>query len=256
MIFFRKIRALYLINKLEHTDKKRIHFLERCFQTNIYDPGNYLRALRHRSKLVDHAWNSTESYERLEFLGDSVLDLIITEIVFDRFPEENEGFMTQLRSKLVKGDALAGYSLQMGLPQYIEIGERAKGQGIEYSVSILGDIFEALVGALYHDRGYRITRIFIQRVIDEYLNIQELASFEDNYKSVLMEYAQARRMHIPTYKVIAEHGPAHNRIFDVEVYINETQVGRGSGRSKKLAEQDAARNGYDNIRSKETRDNT
>lgn len=250
-MLYRKIRALFLFNKLDQTDKKRILYLERCFQTKIYDPGNYLRALRHRSKLVDHAWGSTESYERLEFLGDSVLDLIVTEIVFDRFPEDNEGFMTQLRSKLVKGDALAGYSLQMGLPQYIEIGDRAKGQGIEYSVSILGDIFEALVGALYHDRGYRVTRTFIQRVIDEYLNIQELASMEDNYKSILMEYAQARRMRIPTYKVIAEHGPAHNRTFEVEVCISDAQVGRGSGRSKKLAEQDAARNAYDSIRKKE-----
>src|SRR5690606_29267001 len=146
-----------------------------------------------------------------------VLDLIITEILFERFPNKDEGFMTQLRSKLVKGDSLAGYSMQLGLPEVIEIGDRAKGQGIEYSSSVLADIFEALLGALYRDRGYREARRFIERLLDTHMNIHEVARQDDNYKSLLMEYAQAKRMRIPVYRVVLENGPAHNRTFEVEV---------------------------------------
>jgi ribonuclease-3 len=121
------------------------------------------------------------------------------------------------------------------------LGDRAKGQGIEFSTSILADIFEALVGALYKDRGYATTRQFVEGMLDSYLNMQELANLEDNYKSILMEYAQARKMRVPVYRVVAEHGPAHNRYYDVEVYVGDTKAGEGSGRSKKLAEQEAAK---------------
>jgi ribonuclease-3 len=198
--------------------------------------------------LIDTDLNDSDSYERLEFLGDSVLDLIITEILFERFSEKDEGFMTQMRSKLVKGDALASYSRQLGLPNVVELGERAKGQGIENSTSILGDVFEALIGALYKDRGYAATRRFIERVLDNHLDIKEIAAMDDNYKSILMEYAQARRMKIPIYRVIQEDGPAHNRTFVVEVLVGDQKAGEGSGKSKKIAEQEAAKVAYERLK--------
>lgn len=236
-----RIRAYLQYRGLDPENQKRILFLEACFGTRLYEYSNYLKALRHRSRLIDSDYGLSDSYERLEFLGDAVLDLIITEILFERFPDKDEGFMTQLRSKLVKGDALAGYSKEMNLPEIIELGDRAKGQGIEFSTSILADIFEALVGALYKDRGYATTRQFVEGMLDSYLNMQDLANLEDNYKSILMEYAQARKMRVPVYRVVAEHGPAHNRYYDVEVYVGDLKAGEGSGRSKKLAEQEAAK---------------
>lgn len=245
MIFLDRIRAWWLQRGLDPLDRSRLKFLRTCFEAVIVDPDNYLKALRHRSKLADTDYDDTDSYERLEFLGDSVLDLIITEVLFERFSRKDEGFMTQMRSKLVKGDTLAGYSRQLGLPQVVELGERAKGQGIENSTSVLGDVFEALVGALYKDRGYAITRRFVERVLDDHLDIDEIAATEDNYKSLLMEYAQAKRMKIPVYRVIHEDGPAHNRTFIVEVYVADQRAGEGTGKSKKLAEQEAAKQAYE-----------
>jgi ribonuclease III len=243
-----RIRAWWLQRGLEPEDRNRIAFLSQCFGEFIVEPENYLKALRHRSKLIDTDLNDSDSYERLEFLGDSVLDLIITEVLFERFTEKDEGFMTQMRSKLVKGDALAGYSRQLGLPKVVELGERARGQGIENSTSILGDVFEALIGALYKDRGYAVTRRFIEGVLDNHLDIKEVAALDDNYKSILMEYAQAKRLKIPMYRVIQEDGPAHNRTFVVEVLVGDNKAGEGSGKSKKIAEQEAARVAYERLR--------
>jgi len=243
-----RIRAWWLQRGLEAEDRDRIAFLRKCFGEYVIEPQNYLKALRHRSKLIDTDLNDSDSYERLEFLGDSVLDLIITEILFERFTEKDEGFMTQMRSKLVKGDALAGYSRQLGLPKVVELGERARGQGIENSTSILGDIFEALIGALYKDRGYAATRRFIEGVLDNHLDFGEIAAMDDNYKSILMEYAQAKKMKIPVYRVIQEDGPAHNRTFVVEVLVGDQKAGEGSGKSKKIAEQEAARIAFERLR--------
>lgn len=241
------IRAYWNKRGLDPTSRMRIKHLERCLNAIIIRPDNYLKALRHRSKLIDSDYVDTDSYERLEFLGDSVLDLVITEVLFERFTSKDEGFMTQLRSKLVKGDALAGYSRQLGLPAIVELGERAKGQGIEFNNSILSDIFEAIIGALYKDRGYAVTRRFIEGVLNNQLDIEKVAQLDDNYKSILMEYAQARRMKIPVYRVIAETGPAHDRIFAVEVWIGDLRLGEGSGKSKKIAEQKAAKIGYEKL---------
>lgn len=248
MMILDRIRAWWLQRGLDATDRSRITFLCGCFDEIIVDPANYLKALRHRSKLADTDFDDSDSYERLEFLGDSVLDLIITEVLFERFSRKDEGFMTQMRSKLVKGDTLAGYSRQLGLPNVVELGERAKGQGIENSTSVLGDVFEALVGALYKDRGYAVARRFVEKVLDSHLDMHEIAALEDNYKSLLMEYAQARRMKIPVYRVIHEDGPAHNRTFVVEVYVGDQRAGEGTGKSKKIAEQEAARVAFDKLK--------
>jgi ribonuclease III len=241
------IRAYWYKRGLDPASRFRIHHLESCFGALIIRPDNYLKALRHRSKLIDSDFLDSDSYERLEFLGDSVLDLVITEILFERFTTKDEGFMTQLRSKLVKGDALAGYSRQLGLPSIIELGDRAKGQGIEYNNSILSDIFEAIIGALYKDRGYQVTRSFVERVLNTHLDIDKIAQLDDNYKSILMEYAQARRMKVPVYRVVGETGPAHDRMFIVEVWVGDLRLGEGSGKSKKIAEQEAAKFGYEKL---------
>jgi len=244
---FERIRAYWLKRGLDPASKTRIFHLESCFGAFIIRPDNYLKALRHRSKLIDSDYTDSDSYERLEFLGDSVLDLVITEILFERFSTKDEGFMTQLRSKLVKGDALAGYSRQLELTKIIELGDRAKGQGIEFNNSILSDIFEAIIGALYKDRGYKITRAFVERVLNSHHDIEKLAQFDDNYKSILMEYAQARRMKVPVYRVVNETGPAHDRMFIVEVWVGDLRLGEGTGKSKKIAEQEAAKTGYEHL---------
>lgn len=239
---FDKLRAYFnKHSELPPKHQKRIEQIERIIDTKIDDPFLFIKALRHRSILADDSFTSTDSYERLEFLGDAVLDLIITEIIFEKFPDENEGFLTKLRAKLVKGDALAGYSKKLNISKILVIGDRAQGQGIEFSKSVLADVFEALIGAIYLDTGYEAASRFVKKIIQEQVDLESLTDTLDNYKSLLLEYAQAHQLSIPRYEVIAESGPGHDKTFEVKVLVGDREMGQGKGKSKKEAEQRAAR---------------
>lgn len=226
--------------KVGPAHRERLKKLEKTMGTSIDNPFLFVRALRHRSSLRDDNFKSSDSYERLEFLGDAVLDLIVSEIIFDLFPDEDEGFLTKLRAKLVKGDALAVYARKLQLGKLIIVGKRARGQGIEFSKSALADVFESLVGAIYIDKGYHDAARFVQEVIDEYIDFEQSIASLDNYKSLLLEYAQAHQFVIPRYEVISESGPGHNKTFQVKAMVDERDMGHGKGKSKKEAEQQAA----------------
>lgn len=238
--------------KVSPEHDERIAKLERIINVDINDPFLYIRALQHRSILADDKYNASDSYERLEFLGDAVLDLIVTEIIFDEYPDENEGFLTKLRAKLVKGDALAEYARQLELSDMLVLGERAQGQGIEFSKSVLSDVFEALIAAIYLDKGYKATAHFVQRVIDKYVDFESIIDALDNYKSLLLEYAQAHKYSIPRYEVFSESGPGHDKTFEVKVMVDDKTMGQGKGKSKKEAEQRAARIALQNFKKKTT----
>lgn len=246
---FDRLRSYFNSDKdLPPEQERRIDELEEIIGTSVENPFIYVRALRHRSTLADDNYSSTDSYERLEFLGDAVLDLIVTEIIFDLFPEKNEGFLTKLRAKLVKGDTLAMYARNLNLNELMLLGERVKGQGIEQSKSVLSDVFEALVGALYLDLGYEPCSKFVRKVIEKYVNFDKIIDSLDNYKSLLLEFAQANQMKIPTYSVVSEEGPGHNKTFGVEVYVDDKPQAQGIGKSKKEAEQQAARKAFEKLK--------
>lgn len=211
------------------------------------DRTHYERALRHRSIIDDDLYDKHETYERLEFLGDAVLDLIVTEIIFDTFPLRDEGFLTQLRAKLVKGDTLAELARKLELYAILEVGERAHGQGIELSKSVLADLFESLTAAIYLTEGYRQAYRFIDRVIDTHLDLSRISTRVDNYKSELLEYTQAEKLPLPSYRVRSESGPGHDKTFEVVVHIGEREYGIGEGKSKKDAEQLAAKTAWEKI---------
>lgn len=201
----------------------------------------YERALRH-SSLVRHKKNRhLKSNERLEFLGDAVLGLAAAEYVYERFPDKNEGFLTRLRAKLVNKRALAEYAETISLHELLEMSEDMDRAGGRLNPSMLANAFEALLGALYLDHGYISARQFILATIARSVDISELAERRENYKSLLLEYAQARRWPQPTYRVLSEQGPGHQREFLVEVNIGDESHGTGQGRSKKTAEQRAAK---------------
>lgn len=245
---FEKLRS-YLKRqpKVSPEYKETIEKLETIIGISIDNPFLFVRALRHRSALPDKDFNKHESYERLEFLGDAVLDLIVSEIIFDQFPKEDEGFLTKLRAKLVKGSALATYARKLNLSSTILVGKRAKGQGIEFSKSALSDVFESLIGAIYIDKGYDDAVFFIKNVFDEYVDLKEVSERLDNHKSRLLEYAQGNGLAIPQYRVVEESGPPHNKTFTTEVYINEKPLGKGRGKTKKESEQRAARQAMQQI---------
>ncbi len=228
----------------ETGQESRWRQLEEIIGFPVRNAVHYERALRHRSIIDGEKYEKHETYERLEFLGDAVLDLIVTEILFQKYPQQDEGFMTKLRAKIVKGDTLATLAADLGLNRILEVGERARGQGIELSKSVLADVFEALVAAIYLTEGYGSTFGFIQRVIEEHLDLEEILSTVDNFKSLLLEYTQSRKLPLPKYRVLSETGPGHDKTFEVAVSVDGHDYGTGTGKNKKQAEQIAAKHGF------------
>ena len=236
----RRLKAYFYKRSLDRPSLEKIMFIEKLIGELVDEPELYLKALRHRSSLVDDSLDHTESYEQLEFLGDAVLDLIVTELIFRNFPQNDEGFMTKLRSKLVKEPTLARLASELDLPQMIEVGKRVRAQGIEQKDSVLSDIFEAIIGAMYKDKGFDWTARFVIGVYEKHIDLDVLAITHDNFKSILLELTQAEKMSTPDYRVMRESGPDHNKTFVIGVFLNGTKYGQGEGKNKKRAEQIAA----------------
>ncbi len=236
----KRIRALLEWKQLDSDQKLKIKAISILIGLPVSRPALYLKALRHRSIVAEKKLAATESYEQLEFIGDAVLDLVVSEIIFKKYPDAGEGLLTQLRSRLVNGGMLAQIGRNIRLMEYIELGDRVKNQGVEYSESVLADAFEALVGAVYQDHGYDICRDFVARLYHQFVNFDEMVSARDNYKSMLLEAAQAKKMPAPVYRIVQESGPGHEKVFEVEVRVNDNVLGTGSGKNKKKAEQVAA----------------
>jgi ribonuclease III len=214
----------------------------------VGDVDLYARALRHRSVLRGLPDTHLLSNERLEFLGDAVLGIVVAEKLYSDFPDRDEGFLTRTRSKLVNGPTLADFARLLGLGRLLLLSPHMAGAEGRDNPTILADAFEALVGALYLDLGFEAARDFVLHVIDEYVDLPEVAEQRNNFKSLLLEAAQARGQGQPVYHVVAEEGPSHERLFTIDVHVAGEPLGRGQARSKKLAEQDAAREALGRIR--------
>lgn len=244
----RKFRAYFRKRSLDASSREKIIYLEKLMGEPIRSPHYFLRALRHRSKLIEDGLDDIESYEQLEFLGDAVLDLVITEILFERFPDNNEGFMTKLRSRLVKEATLAELSRALGFPDLVEVGTRVKGQGIELKNSVLCDIFESVIGAIYRDAGIKAAQKFIRNAYNAHIDIDNMSVTQDNYKSLLLEFTQAHKLSVPDYVILSETGPDHDKTFSIEVRINDVSRGDGKAKNKKNAEQQAARKALQSLK--------
>lgn len=203
----------------------------------------YRTALTHRSVLHDHhgADDKQESNQRLEFLGDAVLDLLISEHLFKQFPESDEGHLSSNRAKIVNRKALAAFARELQLGEHLIIGESADKQKIRSSESALADAFESLVGAIYLDQGLAGAERFITNHVIARVDLRKLAEAEYNHKSRLIEYTQSRQLPPPLYTVIAEEGAEHEKHFTIEVSCNGIALGCGTAPRKKDAEQLAAK---------------
>ena len=198
-------------------------------------------ALTHRSALNEKKTSDTaESYERLEYLGDAVLELAVSEHVFHRFPTEPEGVLTSYRSALVKTETLAELAIKLKLGEKVHMSKGEERTGGRQNKSILADVFEAVVGALYLDQGFTAVVTFLTKHLFLKLNdIVENKLFLDA-KSFLQEKVQALGYPAPTYRVIQAIGPDHQKQFTIEVLINSIAVATGLGSSKQQAQQQAA----------------
>ena len=188
-----------------------------------------------------------KSNERLEFLGDAILNSLVAEYLYRLYPDMEEGDLTKIRSRLVNRRALALRAKELRLSEYMLLSSSALQSIDSGSDSILADAFEAVIGALYLDGGLPAAREFVSHTLLSHAEIVNSALTDDNYKSALLEYSQARTLGVPRYAIVKEDGPEHDRRFTVEVYLGAESMGSGSGRSKKDAEQAAAAEALERI---------
>jgi len=193
------------------------------------------RALTHRSFGADHN-------ERLEFLGDAVLSLTVSELLYERFSGSDEGDLTRVRAHLVREDSLHRAALVLGLPDLLRLSEgEARGGGAQRP-SILADAVEALIGAVFLDGGYAGARGMVQSLFGDIIQATEADSWSKDAKTELQEWLQARRIAVPAYRITATHGQAHAQTFEVECAVAALGLAElGEGKSRRTAEQEAAR---------------
>lgn len=206
-----------------------------------FTPGNlalYRKAFTHSSAANQAKDRGVikESYERLEFLGDAILSAVIADFLFKKFPFKDEGFLTKMRSRIVSRQQLGKLAGKFGLDKMIEAENGVKGR----SSSVSGDVFEALIGAIYLDKGYPFTSAFIlDSIIRYHLDIDEIESVDSDYKSKLIEWAQKNKKDL-RFKLVEEKIISNQKLFVVEATIDGEALGRSESFSKKKAEQESA----------------
>ena len=197
------------------------------------------RALTHKS-YANERGDGVAHNERLEFLGDAVLDLVVSHMLHDVRPALSEGDMSKIRAHLVNEESLGKVARSFGLGQYLVLGRGEERTGGCDKASILADAFEALVAAIYQDGGFDLAFSFVEGVFHPVIEESGAGALERDYKTRLQEYCQARYCQAPVYRLVGESGPDHEKSFEVEIWIGNRSLGRGRGRSKKEAEQGAA----------------
>ena len=224
----------------EAISKINFEKLSRELNYHISDRGLFARALTHRSFLQDAEDDSFSSYERLEFLGDAILGLVVAQYLYAKHEFELEGNLTKMRARLVNRKSLSVCARRLHLDEFVLRNLNSSNVDAKGLDTILADAFEALIAAIYLDSGYAEAKKFVERQIQTALQHGAISTEDENFKSQLLEYSQSVGLGMPRYETIQEEGPDHDRTFTVEVYLNNDPCGVGLGKSKKDAEQAAA----------------
>lgn len=226
------IHTSYLIidDKLDKQTSKRFSYIKEKEIDPINDPSLAIPL-------------QTNSYERLEFLGDSIIRSVLSDYLFHRYKNQDEGFMTKLRTKIENGESLAKLTQILGLNEFIIISRLTEAkEGREKNVSILEDVFESFIGALFVEAGYELCKKFIIRVVEDDIDIADLLYHDNNYKDMLLRHYHQQKWTDPKYGTLTQSGPDSKREFTMFVKGNDGQIlGVGSGPSKKKGEQEAAK---------------
>ena len=213
----------------------RLDSLQQRLGRRFDQPQLLVRALTHRSFGADHN-------ERLEFLGDAVLSLAISGLLFERFSGSDEGDLTRVRAHLVREDSLHRAALQLGLPEVLRLSEGEARAGGAQRPSILADALEAIIGAAYLDGGFDVAAALVKRLFGEVILATEVASWSKDAKTELQEWLQGRRLPVPGYRITSTRGQAHAQTFEVACEVPALGLSEsGEGRSRRQAEQEAAR---------------
>jgi ribonuclease-3 len=223
--------------------EKSLNTLQKKLVYTFHDTTLLQAALTHKSylrkKFNDHKVSSP--FERMEFLGDSILGFVVSRELFSRYPDEQEGNLSKMKSKIVSETYLTIKANALDLGRYILLSSEELQAGGQTKPSILSDTMEALICAIYLDGGISTAQRFVKNfILTEFENIVNRNELV-NYKSILQEYLQARNMPAPDYETLAEEGPQHQKTFLIEVVIGGKKMGKGRGTTKKAAHQEAAR---------------
>ncbi|MDA3880618.1 MAG: ribonuclease III [Prolixibacteraceae bacterium] len=232
------IRSFYQRIKLFSRNEGKEFYLFLKDVIGIY-PSNsrlYDIAFTHRSASVTDSLGTPINNERLEYLGDAVLGAIVAEFLYKRFPQRDEGFLTQMRSKLVNRTFMSELMIEMGLDQFV----RSRKIGNKAVSSIYGDALEALIGAIYLDKGYETSRhIVVKKILNVYVDLNKVEEVDQNFKSQLIEWGQKNKVEID-FKTSEEITNNKNNLFTTTVIIDNETKGKGVGISKKVSQQNAA----------------
>jgi ribonuclease-3 len=207
----------------------------------------YQQALTHSSYAHEHGLGSNAHNERLEFLGDAVLELAISEVLYLRFPDLPEGKLTRFRAGLVCEESLFSLAIQLNLGAYLRLGKGEAASGGRKRPSLLADAFEALLGAVYLDLGFETVKLVTNMLFAYMLSDIAKGCVRHDYKTLMQEYTQAKLSTTPEYQIVSELGPDHSKEFVSQFILNGEVLGQGKGRSKKEAEQEAARVAYERL---------
>lgn len=222
-VFQQKSEFALVLERILGFKPKRLHY--------------YQQAFTHKSFIKESKQQSFESYERLEFLGDAILDSIISTYLFNKFPFKDEGFLTQLRSRLVRRKTLNELGFKIGLKEVI------KAKLDKESKTVYGDALEALIGAVYLDKGYDVSEKFVlEKLISLHINMEEVIQTETDFKSRAIEWAQKEKVQL--HFKITEQEDGNNKLFTAQLLIDSIVKGKGTAISKKRAEQIAAEQFY------------
>lgn len=239
------LKSLLKNFKPEETEFPLLEELQNQINYTFKNKNILIAAMTHTSLTTPN--RKATPFERMEFLGDAILGLVISEALFLKFPDFDEGQLSKIKSKIVSKKFLKMRAKEINLGKSIILSIEAENSGGRDSTSILGDTMESLICAIYMDGGIKSARKFIMHnIFKEYNRYIENSQLMD-YKSKLQEYSQAKYQDIPSYKIINEEGPDHDKIFTVEVYLDNTLCGEGKGSNKKSAQQQAARNALKTI---------
>ncbi len=235
------------MTNIPENDKAKLYALEEIIGYKFRDISHLYQALIHKSYINEVQGITIDHNERYEFMGDAILEFIVTKYLFEKYPDEPEGILTLKRSRIVDRDNCARIGRRFKLTDYIFLGRGERPEGKALKQSILANAFEAVVCAVYLDGGMETCDTFVFSAIEKFSPDIETRTSK-NFKAELQNYAQKKYQKVPLYRDLSAIGPDHEKIFEVNVLINGKPCGKGRGLSKKIAQQRAARNALEKIR--------
>ena len=236
--------TLYWITTLFELDKLQKQMGIAFQNTNVLQ-----QALLHSSYINENPNLAPGDNERLEFLGDALLSFTVAEDLYNRFPDTGEGELTKTRASLIRQETLAQIARELHLGDYLFLGKGEDASGGRQKPSNLADCLEAIIGAVYIDRGFEAAKKFVLDILKHQLDKVQVKDIAVNYKALLQELTQAKYRLLPTYRVDETSGPEHNRRFVVKVSLADKALGCGCGKTKKAAEMEAARQALEILKS-------